>query len=133
LQKKNLKLSDKSAIIPLATDHLAICAERAADRGKMNTRYRHEALDFLADVADYGAGRLTYNRLYRWFDADRLTNKRWGELADLFQEVLTERGEGQEGWRLGMIDFGRTDEIVLVCMDPEGTDEPSIKPVTARA
>ncbi len=99
----------------------------------MNTRYLHDARDFLSDVADYGAARLSYNRLYRWFDADRLTDKRWAELAGLFDEILAERGEGDEGWRLGKIDFGRSDEVVLVCMDPEDAEEPSIKPVSSRA
>lgn len=83
--------------------------------------------DTLRDVRDFGAARLPYRLLYRWFGAERLSKRVWSGLIANWQAVLEETGD--DGWRLGFIENGRNDDLTLICLDPERAKESYIKPV----
>jgi len=91
----------------------------------------HEALlmDHLRDVYDYGATRIPYALLKRWFGAERITKKLWTGLEERWQGVLDENKD--EGWRLGYADNSRSDDMTLICLDPEGAEESYLKPLEA--
>ena len=90
----------------------------------------HETLllDTLRDVFDFGAARLPYRLLYRWFGADRLSKRVWSGLVAHWETVLEERND-KDGWRLGYVDNGRTDDITLICLDPMNAKASYLKPI----
>jgi hypothetical protein len=85
-------------------------------------------LDTLRDVFDFGAARVPFRFLNRWFEAERLTKRVWSGLRAAWDRVLEERGDS-DGWRLGFIQNGRSDEITLVCLDPDGAATSCLKPI----
>ena len=93
----------------------------------------HEVLmmDVLRDVYQFGSARLPYHLMYRWFRAEKIGKRTWLRIIDMWDEVREEHGD-EEGWRIGFIDTGRSDDLTLVCLDPEGARESYMKPLIAK-
>ncbi len=78
--------------------------------------------DVLHDVYRFGAARLPYHLLYRWFDAERLSKKVWANIAQKWADLLDEN-QDKDGWRLAYVDNGQTDFITFICLDPKDATE----------
>lgn len=94
----------------------------------MNSTHETMLLDILRDVWTFGAARIPYHLVYRWFAAERLTKRVWAGLIAHWEKVREENGD-EDGWRLGWIDTGRNDTLTLICLDPDGASESHFKPV----
>lgn len=93
----------------------------------------HEALlrDILRDVYAFGVARIPNPLLYRWFKAQKISKNTWRYFVEMWDEILEENEDTRE-WRLAFIDTGRTDELALVCLDPEGTKVSYIRPLSEK-
>jgi len=90
----------------------------------------HETLllDVLRDVYDFGAARLPYRLLYRWFKADRISKRVWSGLSAHWDTVLEEFGD-TVGHRLGYYHSERSDDLTLICLDPIGAKVSEFRPL----
>lgn len=87
--------------------------------------------DLLRDVWHRGAAVIPLHLLYRWYNADRLTKRIWTDLLLKWEEIEEEE-DNDEGWRLGFINHERTDVLTLVTLDPEGSKESHLLPISTR-
>lgn len=93
----------------------------------------HEALmrDVLKDVYTFGAARLPYYLLYRWFGAIKIGKNTWRKISELWDEML-EDYEDENGWQIGLLETGRQDEMTFFCIPPAGDEKTYIQPISAR-
>jgi hypothetical protein len=94
----------------------------------MNSIHETMLRDVLRDVWTFGAAPLGYHLVYRWFNAERLTKRVWATLNEFWDDVRAENGD-KEGWRLGWIDTGRHDILMLVTLDPKHAAQSHFKAV----
>lgn len=78
--------------------------------------YEAEVSNVLNDVYETCFCRIEERKLYRWYDAKRLTDKIWKDLSTRFTEI--DQARDAEGYRLGFVNWHTPGFITLMCIDP---------------
>jgi hypothetical protein len=75
--------------------------------------------DLLKDVYDRGVATIEKRLLLRWHDRKNWGSAIWQSLLQRFNEVLKEKGEEKNGWRL----YATNEEVVaLLCFNTKDAE-----------
>ena len=98
----------------------------------MKNPYDITIQNMLNEVYETGFHRVEWRHLYRWYGAERITDRIWDDLDNRFKEIDESRSD--RGYRLGFLSWSDSGFITFICLDPEGTkpSEASFQPISAK-